>query len=171
MYPRLFALFMVVMMLLGFSSCSHDSATAQDNTAALDEAIGKVTIFAGLTTAERIELRAASTLRTGKAGDVVIEQGKPLSKMLVILDGTSEVWINGSLLLTLTGQNLFGEVEFLDSLAGSADVKLATGASILELDNAALIGVMDRNPRIGYVVMREIAKIEGRRLRAMDEQK
>ncbi|MBW1853020.1 MAG: cyclic nucleotide-binding domain-containing protein [Deltaproteobacteria bacterium] len=106
----------VVVVMFGYLAC---------NSFAADEAKAlalSVKLFAGLTVAERDALKAAVTLRRGKAGERIIQQGKVLDRMFIILEGQAEVRVNGKHLVTLSEQPLVGEIEFLDMLPASADV-------------------------------------------------
>jgi len=144
-----------------------------DNSFALDEAkalalskaLSQVKLFAGLTDAERNALKAAATLRRGKAGERIIRQGKILDRMFIILENKVEVRVNGKPVVTLSGQPLVGEIEFLDKLPAAADVLLLKETDLIELNYATLTGLMEKQPRLGYVLMLEIAKIEAQRLR------
>jgi CRP-like cAMP-binding protein len=69
---------------------------------------------------------------------------------------------------TLPEQSLVGEIEFLDMLPARADVTILKDSHLIELNNAALTSLMKKHPRLGYVLMSEIARIEGQRLRAKD---
>jgi len=143
---------------------------AVDNAKALDlsKALGQVKLFAGLTDKERDALKSAATLRHCKEGERIIEQGKPLDRMFIVLGGQAEVRVNGKPVATLPEQSLVGEVEFLDMLPASADVIILKETDLIELNNAALSALMKKQPRLGYVLMSEIARTEGQRLRAMD---
>lgn len=156
----------VVVMFGGWACVSF--AAEEAKALALSKALAQVKLFAGLTDAERDALKAAATLRRGMAGERIIEQGKTLDRMFIILEGQGEVWVNGKHLLTLSGQPLVGEIEFLDTLPASADVLLVKETDLIELNSAALTGLMEKQPRLGYVLMREIARIEGQRLRDTD---
>ncbi len=157
----------VVVVLFGSWVCNSFAADkAKELT--LSGALSQVKLFAELTDVERDALKNATTLRRSTAGERIIEQGKILDKMFIILKGEGEVWVNGKYLLTLSGQFLVGEIEFLDALPASADVILLKETDLIELNNAALLTLMEKQPRLGYVLMREIAKIEGQRLRATD---
>ena len=134
-------------------------------TLALSKALGQVKLFAGLTEAERDALKGVATLRRGTAGEFIIEQGKIQDKMYIILEGEGEVWVNGKHVATFSGEALVGEIEFLDMLPACADVILLKETNLIELNNAALTGLMENQPRLGYVLMSEIARIEARRLR------
>jgi len=50
-------------------------------------------------------------------------------------------------------------------LPAYADVILLKETDLIELHNATLTVLMENQPRLGYVLMREIARIEARRLR------
>ena len=164
---RLFLAVVVVVVVLGnfaANSFAADKAKALE----LSKALGQAKLFAGLTDKERTALKSAATLRHCKEGERIIEQGKPLGRMFIVLEGQAEVRVNGKLVAALPEQSLVGEVEFLDMLPASADVVILKETHLIELNNAALTGLMKKQPRLGYVLMSEIARIEGQRLRAMD---
>jgi len=162
---RLICTVLVVMLDIWVSNLF---AVDEVKTLTLSGALSQVKLFDGLTDAERDSLKTAATLRRSTEGERIIQQGQILDKMFVILDGEGEVWVNGKYLLTLSGQFLVGEIEFLDTLPASADVILVKESDFIELDNAAFGRLMEKQPRLGYVLMREIAKIEGKRLRDTD---
>jgi CRP/FNR family cyclic AMP-dependent transcriptional regulator len=157
----------VVVVIYG-SLASNSFAAEEAEALALSKALAQVKLFAGLTDAERDALKAAATLRRGKAGERIIEQGEALDRMFIILEGQAEVWVDGKHLVTLSGQPVVGEIEFLDMLPASADVLLLKETDLIELNYAALTSLMEKQPRLGYVLMREIAKTEARRLRNTD---
>ena len=132
------------------------------------KALARGRLFAGLTDAQRGALGAVAVLRRGKAGERIVEQGKPLDRMFILLEGRAEVRVNGKRVTTISGQPLVGEIEFLDPRPASADVFLLEDTDLIELGNAALDRLMEKQPRLGYALMREIARIEARRLRDMN---
>jgi len=140
-------------------------AEEKAKTLTLSKALSQVKLFADLTNAERDSFKKVATLRQGKVGERIIQQGKPTDKMFIILEGKAEVRINGKSFDILSDQPLVGELEFLNELPATADVFLRSKTILIELDNAALTSLMERKPRLGYVLMREIAKIEAQRLR------
>jgi CRP-like cAMP-binding protein len=147
--------------LLGANAFAADKVEGLE----LSKALAQVKLMAGLTEAEREALKVAATLRHGQAGELIVQQGKEMGRMVIILRGKAEVRISGKLVVTLSGQSLVGEIEFLDTLPASADVVLLEEADLIELNSAALNLLMEKQPRVGYVLMREIAKIEAGRLR------
>lgn len=134
-------------------------------TLTLSEALSRVEMFEALSDAQRDLLKSAVTLRRAKAGERIVEQDKPLDRMFILLGGGAEVWVNDQLVVTLSGQTVIGEVEYLDGRPGTSNVYLLEDTDLLELSYAALTDLMEQHPRLGYVLMREIAEIEARRLR------
>ena len=131
----------------------------------LSQALSRADLFSELTDVERDTLKAAATLRRGKSGEQIIQQGKARDKMFILLEGRAEVRVNHIVVARLSGQTLVGEIEFLDTLPASADVFLLEETDIIELNYDALTRLMENQPRLGYVVMRKIAQITARRLR------
>ena len=164
---RLFLAAGVFAVTLGtFSAdlCAADKAAGSE----LSRAISQAKLFAGLTDKEKAALEAAAALRHGKKGERIIEQGKSSGTMFIVLESQAEVRANGKLVATLLEQSLVGEVEFLDGLPASGDVVISKDTNLIVLDNAKLGDLMKKQPRLGYALMNEIARIEARRLRAMN---
>lgn len=159
---------LVIAMVFVMVGSLTSNSVAADKAAVLtlSDALSQVTLFTGLTDAERGALQSAATLRRGLAGERIIQQGTALDTMFIILEGPAEVRINGKPFVTLTGQTLVGEVEFLDPLSASADVVLLKETNLIALNFAALSELMEKRPRLGFVIMSELARIEARRLRA-----
>ncbi len=126
-------------------------------------------MFSALTDGERSMLKSAAALRHCAEGERIIEQGKFTGRMFIILDGRADVLVNGKMVASLPPQSLVGEIEFLDSRPASADVIVRGKSRMVELNNAALSGLLEEQHRLGYLLMREIARIESTRLRSMDE--
>ena len=158
-------IWIAVIVMFGYLACNSFAAD-EANVLALSRALAQVKLFQGLTDAERDALKAAATLRSGKSGERIIQQGKAMGKMFIIMEGQAEVRVNGKHIVTLSGQTLVGEIEFLDKLPASADVFLLKDTDLIELNHVALTDIMKKQPRLGYVLMGEIARIEARRLRA-----
>jgi CRP-like cAMP-binding protein len=111
-------------------------------------------------------LKSVTRLRQARAGERIITQGAKSGSMFIILNSPAHILVNGNHIVTLTGQILVGEIEFLDTFPASADVIVTQDTGLIEVDHAALTGLMDQQPRIGYMLMRELARIAAQRLRA-----
>ncbi|MDD5476151.1 MAG: cyclic nucleotide-binding domain-containing protein [Syntrophales bacterium] len=166
---RFFLSFLVVAVVFG-NIAGNSFAADNAKTLELSQALSQAELFAELTDEERSALKPAATLRHCKKGDRIIEQGKSLGSMFIVLEAPAEVRVNGEPVATLPEQSLLGEIEFLDELPASADVVVLKETRVIELNNVALAGLMEKRPRLGYVLMREIAGIAAQRLRAMNPQ-
>ena len=166
MFSRVAVRFLWTVMILMFAGLVSNSFAAEvAEASALTRLLAQVKLFEGLTDAERDIMKAAAGLRHGRAGERIIRQGEALDRMFIILEGQAEVRKGGKRILTLSGQSLVGELEFLDKLPASADVLLLEETDLIELNYVALSRLMEKQPRLGYVLMREIARIEAGRLR------
>jgi len=154
----------VVVVVFGIMA-GNAFAADEAKDLALAKALAQVKMFAGLTNAEKDALKSAATLRHVKVRERLTEKDKVLDRMFIILEGQAEVWVNGKLVTSLFGQFLVGEAEFLNNLPVFADVFILKETDLIELNNAALTDLMEKQPRLGYVLMREIAINEAQRLR------
>ena len=163
---RTFLGILAMVLMLSNSAC-HSVGSAKRKDPELSAALRQVTLFAALTNAERTALESAAILRHCEAGERIIEQGQHLSKMYIPMQSKAEVRVDSNLVATLSEQSLIGEIEFLDTCPASAEVVIQKETPLIELDNAALTHLMKQNPRLGYTLIKEIAVIEAKRLRAM----
>ncbi len=159
-----FVLALLVALLVDFPT--HSSAAGEADLSPLFKDLIQVELFGGLSDEDFEALAKTAALRHGEAGERLVEQGKIQDRMFIILSGEARVLVNGILVATLSGQSLVGEMEFLDMLPASADVVLVNETDIIELNNDSLNDLMEKQPRLGYVIMRRIAEIECQRLRA-----
>jgi len=141
------------------------SMLASAGAKSLSEAIAKATWFQDLKSEEKELLKSVSKLRHMKAGEKITEQGKPTKKIYIVPSGTASVLVDGKQIATLSGEFIVGEIEFLDMSPASADVVIQQETDIIEIENLALYSLMDKEPRIGYVLMAELARLEAERLR------
>jgi len=160
---RLYTLFTMTVLCILFCTVSY---AAQPGDPALSAALSRVKMLADLTSAEKEALQSAAKLRRAQAGVCLTRKGAALDRMFIVLDGEAEVRVNGEFVTAPSGQFLVGEAEYLDQGPVFADVTLIKEADIIELNNDALTRLMESQPHIGYVIMREIARIEAKRLRA-----
>lgn len=156
---------LIAMMMLCLLICTFSYA-GEPGDPALSAALSRVKMFADLTSAEKDALQSAARIRHVQAGVCLTRKGAALDRMFIILDGEAEVRVNGQFVTAQSGQFMVGEAEYLDQGPVFADVTLVKEADIIELVNDELTRLMEHQPHIGYVIMREIARIEGRRLRA-----
>ena len=127
-------------------------------------------MLAGLTS-EQIEQIAALGRETEyRAGDVVISEGEGGDEVYVVCEGMVEVLLTKGPIPSTSdspemksvaelgpGQS-FGEMALVDQGARSATVRcLEDGTSLFAIPGRALRALCDRDPRVGYVLMRNVA--------------
>ncbi len=157
--------FVVMLWILAGGPLWAFHAAAQDQQISLPAALEQAAIFSTLTDTEKQLLETAAILKQGKKGEQIIFQDMAMKQMVILLDGHASVRVNGKHVVELFGEILLGEIEFLDGAPASADVFLLSDTDYIALDNALLNGIMEAHPRLGYRIIREIARIEARRLR------
>ena len=72
--------------------------------------------------------------------------------------------VSSQRLTTLREGDIFGEISFLEGKRRSAGAVAVDNISTLRIDGEKLYGLFDKNPRLGYVVMRNIGCILAQRL-------
>jgi sulfate permease, SulP family len=112
-----------------------------------------LTIFRGLTDAERGMLEAAMPQRLFKSGDCVFNRGEVSDHMLVVLHGSASVIIqadNGHevRISTVRRGGVLGEVGFLDEAPRSAQVKAQEDLLVAVLTREAFLQLHEKAPYI-----------------------
>lgn len=131
--------------------------------------------FSELTESEIERLASLAELRTSKAGSAIDVQGQPATMFGVLVSGRLGVVLNLDLgvvhqtyQVTAVGP---GEMFAWSAMVGNpyytAGSKCLTDCQYLAFDAARLRQEFDDDPRLGYVVMKLVAKTIASRLRHM----
>lgn len=88
-------------------------------------------VFRSLTPREFVKLLAVGQWKIADTGEQLVEQGVPLSDMMVIVDGKVDVAVNGSCVAKLDEGSFVGEISFL-----TGDTP---GASVVAIDSTSYI--------------------------------
>ena len=124
-------------------------------------------IFLGLVDSELIKVAAlCSGLKVG-AGRAVFKEGDSGNQLYVILDGCVRVMINTrgpdgafspSTINRLYPGQCFGEMILLNSAARSATVEAVDPTTLIVMHEQDFRQLCESDPRIGYVVIRNLAQ-------------
>jgi len=120
-------------------------------------------LFAGLP--RRLLARLATRFfeKVYHPGDVVFEEGDPGRALFVVVEGAVEITrvaAQGSYVLNTLGPgDAFGELALIDDFPRSATARVATPAQLLILYKSDFDALMDGNPRIAVVVMRNLSRL------------
>jgi NTE family protein len=102
----------------------------------LEDPLGAVRIFAGLSEDLRAELLSRAERRRVAAGDWVFQEGEPASAMYVVLSGRLEVLIEGPapvVIRILDRGSAVGELALITGTPRSASVRARRDSELLEL--------------------------------------
>ncbi len=129
----------------------------------MPELIRNVEIFRGLTDDELKEIVAISQSRQMKAGESLVEEGDIGEEFYLITNGSVEVIIGASLptprtVLHLGEGQLIGEMALIDLGRRSASVRAIADPTLAQvIRNKDFLDLCERNARVGFVVMRNMA--------------
>ena len=135
----------------------------------------RVEIFGGLLDDELLKVAGLCTAMRVPAGKTIFKEGDGGDELYIIHDGSVRVMINtrtpegtfapSTINLLYSGQ-CFGEMILLDSAARSATVVAMDPVTLIVMHEPAFRQLCDANPRIGYVVIRNLAQDLAYKLRS-----
>ncbi len=123
------------------------------------EALAGADSFQGLNAAELAAVAALGTVVAHKAGAEFITYGVSMNRLFVVQAGKAKVILKTGTIVAVVGPGTtLGEMEFVDGQPASATVVVTEDAKMVEFAPAALRGLLQRRPAIGYRVMGNMAK-------------
>jgi len=108
-----------------------------------DEARVFTLAFRSLRPLEVRRLVAAGQVREAREGEVLCERGDRLGELLLVLEGTAEVEVDGERIVTLFPGRFVGEIAFLAGGPASARVRARAGLRYVAWDVATLRRFLD----------------------------
>lgn len=131
------------------------------------DTLRQVEIFAGFSEVQLLKLSDLVHRRTVHAGDQVIREGDLSDELYVIESGELSVLIEpatdslssrGIPLVTLGRGQVVGEISLIDRGPRSATVRcLSRDASLLVFNLRELNELLENDPAIGYLIMKNLA--------------
>ncbi len=144
-------------------------------SASVIEYLRRVEVFGGLSDEELLQVATVCKPRRVGAGQVVFEEGADGDELMIILDGCVRVSLNtrlpqgtvaaSTINMLYSGQS-FGEMVLLGGATRSATVTCVDPCKLLVIRERDFAAVCERNPRIGYRVMRNMASDLAYKLRS-----
>lgn len=128
----------------------------------LREVLRGVMLFAGLTDDELNKVAELCEERQLNRADIIAEQGQPGDEMFIVTDGFVEVSIAGGdesrVVVNLGQGQIIGEMALIDRGPRSATVRAISDPTIVQvIKRDDFNALCEKNTRIGYVVMKDIA--------------
>lgn len=132
--------------------------------------ISQVPLFEGLDEEQQHSLRAKMGQTTLRRGEVLFEEGDPGNRLYIITEGKVKLGHTSSdgrenLLAVLGPGEIIGELTLFDPGPRSTTATAVSPVTLLHLDHADLVVILDTNPTMSKHMLRALA----RRLRRTNE--
>lgn len=121
------------------------------------DALGRTTLFAGLSKKDRGELAKVTEDLEVSAGKVLTREGETGREFFVIVEGEAEVTKDGKQVRTLGPGDFFGEIALIEHTPRTATVTATSELRFFVLTNQAFWGLLDKQPGIQREVLRALA--------------
>jgi CRP-like cAMP-binding protein len=136
----------------------------------VEELLGEVEDLQPLTPDQRATLAGCTRNRVFAAGEQIIREGDPADAFYVVREGAVAVEIaapaRGHITVeTLHAGDLLGWSWLVPPYRSAFDARALGTVHALELDGACLRGKCDRDPALGYAVLKILAVVFAERLR------
>ena len=140
----------------------------------------KFKIFEGITHEELDAIFEISEESIYRAGDIILEESSfgADSDFYIIMQGNVKVELQASQihsdekvskrLAVLKCSDVFGEMSLLRSRRRSAQVSAYSDLTVMKVDQKNLFQLFVYNPRLGYIIMRNLAAILSDRIMEMN---
>ncbi len=134
--------------------------------------------FARLGEEDLDRLAGAARVRQAKAGTLIDVQGQPAEKFYILQSGRYAVILDvdigvarrSYMVTTLGPGQMFGWSAMVGNPTYTASGKALTDCTVLEFDAKELNNMFEDDPRLGYAVMKGVARTIASRLRHMQLQ-
>lgn len=136
------------------------------------DALTGIPLFAGLSTEELAALLKFSDVSQAKAGDTLVTEGKPSTRLCLLLQGTAEVRKAGSgtkphVVATLAEKSVFGEVGLVATDNAATATVVATGpAQLCSWERERFRAELGKGSTAAYKVLANLAGVLAERLRS-----
>lgn len=119
--------------------------------------LAAVPLFSNCTKRQLEEIgRVADALRF-PAGEVLMRQGQAGLELLVVLEGTAEVWRDGEKVADVGPGGFLGEMAVLTAAPRNATVVAATDLDVLVMTHRSLDQLLDDVPGLAKHLLYEVA--------------
>lgn len=124
------------------------------------EMLEKSHLFEGLNDEQIERIVLLSEEQSWKAEEVIIEEGKAGEGLFIIVDGIVTVRTKlGGEMAILRAVTTVGEISLVDDRPTTASVIAQTDVRVAALSKTDFNRFLDENREIGYIVMRNIARL------------
>ena len=128
------------------------------------DVLQSIPLFEELSSRELDAVRRLLHRREYVAGESIFVQGEPGLGMYIIERGAVSIQSepSGRELVELTDGDFFGEIALLNEVIRTATARAKTDCTLLSLFQPDLLGLLDRNTRLGVKVLLALARLVDR---------
>lgn len=136
---------------------------------ALDDVARRVGVFQGLTDVQIGRVRELSSEVPYDHGETVFAQNSLDQALFIVLEGGVAIRLGESTLATVSPGEIFGELALIDELPRSAAAVSVGAARLLVIRRDDFQQLVRRDPELGVVILRNIARTLSARLRETNQ--
>ncbi|HLT48745.1 MAG TPA: cyclic nucleotide-binding domain-containing protein [Rubricoccaceae bacterium] len=137
-----------------------------------EDVLRGIPLFEDLSRRELAALQRLLHRREYVAGESVFTQGEPGLGMYIIAKGAVSIQSepSGRELVELSDGDFFGEIALLNEVIRTATARAKTDCLLLSLFQPDLMGLLDRNPRLGVKILLALSRLAGMRLAEVSDE-
>ena len=125
----------------------------------------KIPVLQGLLDDEYKLVLAMCSSTAARKGDVLFKQGDDGSSMYILLSGEIDINVEGvGTVHVMKAGEILGEIGLVKKVPRTASAKISQDSVLLQLYSEILHDMVKKYPRLGYIIMRNVAKILAARL-------
>ena len=125
----------------------------------------KIPVFQGLKDEEYHRVMGMCSSTVAKEGDEIFLQGDDGNSMFILLSGEIDIEVTGvGIVHVMKAGEILGEIGLVKQVARTAGATAKTNCVLLQLYSEILHEVVKKHPKIGYIIMRNVARILADRL-------
>ncbi len=138
----------------------------------LMDTLGNIRFLSGVAPTHLKALADVARVEEFEEGDVLFEEGQPVENVYLIVRGEIAVEVSASgldrqqVFVVGPGESL-GWSALLERQRRTATARVTVPATVIRIDGLQLLELCDRNPRLGFAIMRKTAVALAERLSAM----
>ena len=138
------------------------------------EALGKISIFAGLGEAALEQLASIANEESYRLGDFVFREASPGDAMYLLLAGKVRIsrdvaGMGEEALAILAPGDYFGEMSIIDGAPRSADARVHEGCNLLVIKKADMEDLLFLNKELAYEILWSWVRTLSSRLRETND--
>lgn len=136
------------------------------------ETIENVAVFENLSQKELYEIVRLTHQRDYKKDESIFKKNAPAEGMYVLLDGAVDIFEpdSNTILTTFKSGDFFGELALIDEEPRMASAIATESSKLIGFFRTDLLTLMKRSPELGNVILMNISRILGERLRKTNEE-